>query len=52
MDELLNCAQMRDIEQRTMGTGFSSGLDLMERAGRGVVEVDHVWFNLDRRIGG
>ncbi|WP_212525806.1 NAD(P)H-hydrate dehydratase [Actibacterium sp. MT2.3-13A] len=39
MRELLTSAQMRAIEQAAMGSGAVSGLELMERAGRGVVEA-------------
>jgi len=37
MDSLLTAAQMRAIEQAAISTGRVTGLDLMERAGRGVV---------------
>lgn len=39
MTELLTAAQMRAIEQAAIGTGQVTGLDLMERAGQGVVEA-------------
>jgi hydroxyethylthiazole kinase-like uncharacterized protein yjeF len=37
MTELLTSAQMRAIEQAAIASGAVTGLDLMERAGRGVV---------------
>lgn len=39
MTELLTAAQMRMIEQSAIETGEVTGLELMERAGRGVVEA-------------
>lgn len=39
MTELLTAAQMRAIEQGAISSGEVTGLELMERAGRGVVEV-------------
>ncbi|MFV1593509.1 NAD(P)H-hydrate dehydratase [Phaeobacter sp. JH20_36] len=39
MSELLTAAQMRAIEQAAIGSGEVTGLELMERAGRGVVEA-------------
>ncbi len=39
MTELLSAAQMRAIEQAAIASGEVTGLDLMERAGRGVVEA-------------
>ena len=39
MTELLTAAQMRAIEQATIDSGEVTGLELMERAGRGVVEA-------------
>lgn len=39
MVELLTAAQMRAIEQAAIGSGEVSGLELMERAGQGVVEA-------------
>ncbi|MGC9369865.1 MAG: NAD(P)H-hydrate dehydratase [Paracoccaceae bacterium] len=39
MRELLTSAQMRAIEQAAIGSGAVTGLELMERAGRGVVEA-------------
>ncbi|WP_417603456.1 NAD(P)H-hydrate dehydratase [Primorskyibacter flagellatus] len=39
MTELLTAAQMRAIEQAAIDSGEVSGLELMERAGRGVVEA-------------
>ncbi|MCB1339002.1 MAG: NAD(P)H-hydrate dehydratase, partial [Maritimibacter sp.] len=39
MSELLTAAQMRAIEQAAISAGAVTGLELMERAGRGVVEA-------------
>ncbi|MGQ0610964.1 MAG: NAD(P)H-hydrate epimerase [Paracoccaceae bacterium] len=39
MTELLTAAEMRAIEQAAIASAEVSGLDLMERAGRGVVEA-------------
>ncbi|WP_293572665.1 NAD(P)H-hydrate dehydratase [Phaeobacter sp.] len=39
MTELLSAAQMRCIEQAAIDSGAVSGLELMERAGQGVVEA-------------
>ena len=39
MTELLTADQMRAIEQAAIKSGTVSGLELMERAGRGVVEA-------------
>ncbi len=39
MTELLTAAQMRAIEQAAIESGVVTGLELMERAGRGVVEA-------------
>lgn len=39
MTELLTAAQMRAIEAAAIASGAVSGLELMERAGRGVVEA-------------
>lgn len=39
MSELLTAAQMRAIEQAAIVSGAVTGLELMERAGRGVVEA-------------
>ncbi|MEM0909324.1 MAG: NAD(P)H-hydrate epimerase, partial [Pseudomonadota bacterium] len=39
MTELLTAAQMRAIEQAAIESGAVTGLELMERAGRGVVEA-------------
>ncbi|NKX71702.1 NAD(P)H-hydrate dehydratase [Rhodobacteraceae bacterium R_SAG1] len=39
MTDLLTSAQMRAIEQAAIDSGEVSGLELMERAGQGVVEV-------------
>lgn len=39
MTELLTSAQMRAIEQAAIDSGKTTGLELMERAGRGVVDA-------------
>ena len=39
MTELLTAAQMRAIEAAAIASGEVTGLELMERAGRGVVEA-------------
>ncbi|MBS9718597.1 NAD(P)H-hydrate epimerase [Pseudohalocynthiibacter aestuariivivens] len=39
MTELLTAAQMREIEQAAIASGEVTGLELMEHAGRGVVEA-------------
>ncbi|SDC91432.1 NAD(P)H-hydrate dehydratase [Ruegeria marina] len=39
MTELLTAAQMRAIEQAAIESGEVTGLELMERAGRGVIEA-------------
>lgn len=39
MTELLTAAQIRAIEQAAIARGEATGLELMERAGRGVVEA-------------
>jgi hydroxyethylthiazole kinase-like uncharacterized protein yjeF len=39
MAELLTSAQMRSIEQAAIASGTVTGLELMERAGRGVVDA-------------
>ncbi|MEM6375345.1 MAG: NAD(P)H-hydrate epimerase, partial [Pseudomonadota bacterium] len=39
MTEVLTAAQMRAIEQEAIDSGAVTGLELMERAGRGVVEA-------------
>jgi ADP-dependent NAD(P)H-hydrate dehydratase / NAD(P)H-hydrate epimerase len=39
MSELLTAAQMRRLEQAAIGAKEVTGLDLMERAGRGVVQA-------------
>lgn len=39
MTELLTAAQMRAIEEAAIASGEVTGLELMERAGRGVVEA-------------
>lgn len=48
--ELLTAAQMRAIEQAAIKSGDVTGLELMERAGRGVVDaIFEEWPVLDRR---
>ena len=39
MSEILTSAQMRAVEEAAISSGAVSGLELMERAGRGVVEA-------------
>ena len=47
MTELLTAAQMRAIEQAAIESGEVTGLELMERAGQGVVEaIFEVWPEL------
>ena len=41
--ELLTAAQMRAIEQAAIDSGEVTGLELMEGAGRGVVEAIFEW---------
>ncbi|MEL7000410.1 MAG: NAD(P)H-hydrate epimerase, partial [Pseudomonadota bacterium] len=43
MTELLTAAQMRAVEQAAIDSGEVTGLELMERAGRGVVEAILEW---------
>ncbi|MEM6622127.1 MAG: NAD(P)H-hydrate dehydratase [Pseudomonadota bacterium] len=43
MTELLTAAQMRAIEQAAIDSGAVTGLELMERAGRGVVDAILEW---------
>jgi hydroxyethylthiazole kinase-like uncharacterized protein yjeF len=43
MTELLTAGQMRAIEQAAIASGEVTGLELMERAGRGVVEAILEW---------
>jgi len=43
MTELLTAAQMRAIEQAAIASGAVTGLELMERAGRGVVDAILAW---------
>ncbi len=46
--ELLTAAQMRAIEQAAISAGEVTGLELMERAGRGVVEaIFEAWPELE-----
>lgn len=48
MTELLTAAQMRAIEQAAIESGEVTGLELMERAGQGVVEaIIEEWPELD-----
>ena len=48
MTELLTAAQMRAIEQAAIESGEVTGLELMERAGQGVVEaIFEEWPELD-----
>jgi ADP-dependent NAD(P)H-hydrate dehydratase / NAD(P)H-hydrate epimerase len=50
MTELLTAAQMRAIEQAAIASGEVTGLELMERAGRGVVEaIFEEWPELSNR---
>jgi hydroxyethylthiazole kinase-like uncharacterized protein yjeF len=50
MTELLTAAQMRAIEAAAIASGEVTGLELMERAGRGVVEaIFEEWPELSRR---
>lgn len=44
MAELLTSAQMRAVEQAAIESGSVTGMALMERAGRGVVEAIEAWF--------
>lgn len=50
MTELLSAAQMREIEQAAIQSGAVTGLELMERAGQGVVDaVFEEWPALSER---
>ncbi len=52
MTELLTAAQMRAIEQAAIESGEVTGLELMERAGRGVVEaIFEEWPDLAKSPG-
>ncbi|MBO9444671.1 NAD(P)H-hydrate dehydratase [Ruegeria sp. R14_0] len=52
MTELLTAAQMRAIEQAAIKSGEVTGLELMERAGRGVVEaIFEEWPELAKTSG-
>ncbi len=52
MTELLTAAQMRAIEQAEIASGEVTGLELMERAGRGVVEaIFEEWPEFAHRAG-
>ena len=53
MSELLTAAQMRAIEEAAIASGEVTGLELMERAGRGVVEaIFEEWPELAKTGGG
>ena len=50
MTELLTAAQMRAIEEAAIASGKVTGLELMERAGKGVVEaIFEEWPELAKR---
>ncbi|WP_170359021.1 NAD(P)H-hydrate dehydratase [Ruegeria arenilitoris] len=52
MTELLTAAQMRAIEEAAIESGEVTGLELMERAGRGVVEaIFEEWPELSKTSG-
>jgi hydroxyethylthiazole kinase-like uncharacterized protein yjeF len=52
MTEILTAAQMRAIEAAAIASGEVTGLDLMERAGRGVVEAIFAeWPEMQARAG-
>ncbi|NVO55651.1 NAD(P)H-hydrate dehydratase [Rhodobacteraceae bacterium B1Z28] len=52
MTELLTAAQMRAIEQAAIESGQVTGLELMERAGQGVVEaIFEEWPELSKTSG-
>lgn len=51
MTELLTAAQMRAIEQAAIDSGAVTGLELMERAGQGVVEAIFDEWPALRRVG-
>ncbi len=52
MTELLTAAQMRAVEQAAIESGQVTGLELMERAGRGVVEaIFEEWPELAKTCG-
>ncbi len=52
MPELLTAAQMRDIENAAIRSGKVTGLELMERAGQGVLDAIFAeWPELDRAGG-
>ncbi|MBO9466729.1 NAD(P)H-hydrate dehydratase [Tropicibacter sp. R15_0] len=51
MTELVTAAQMRAIEQAAIESGDVTGLELMERAGQGVVEaIFEEWPELDTEV--
>ena len=53
MTELLTAAQMREIEQAAIESGEITGLELMERAGQGVVNaIFEDWPELAGKDGG
>ncbi|MFN3954730.1 MAG: NAD(P)H-hydrate dehydratase [Pararhodobacter sp.] len=50
MTEILTSAQMRAVERAAIESGRASGLELMERAGAGVVEaIEERWPTAERR---
>lgn len=51
MTELLTAAQMRAIEQAVIDSGEVTGLELMERAGQGVVDAIFAEWPELRRVG-
>lgn len=52
MTELLTAAQMRAIEHAAISSGHVTGLELMERAGRGVIEaIFEEWPDLQKLSG-
>ncbi|MBZ0127844.1 MAG: NAD(P)H-hydrate epimerase, partial [Rhodobacteraceae bacterium] len=52
MSELLSADEMRRLERAAIASGEVSGLELMERAGQGVVEaIFEVWPDLDGKRG-
>ncbi len=52
MTELLTAAQMQTIERAAIGSGQVAGLELMERAGRGVVDASfEKWPEMAKKAG-
>jgi hydroxyethylthiazole kinase-like uncharacterized protein yjeF len=52
MTEILTAAEMRGVEQRAIADGCATGLELMERAGRGVLNgIFSHWPNLAAQSG-